>query len=77
MEIKFFALTVDDYMRRFGIDRDEAIETFGHGTQTIIEGHLTDPDTGEQHLTWARYTGPGTLDAVLDDLVYIQQYFNK
>ena len=75
MEFKFFALTVDAYMERMGVDLEEVIQKFGKGTKVIIEGHLTDTQTGEQHKTWARHTGPKTYTTIMEELVQYMQAF--
>lgn len=75
MEFKFFALTVSAYMERMGVDLEEVIEKFGKGTKIIIEGHLTDTQTGEQHKAWARHKGPKTYTAIMEELVQYMQKF--
>ena len=77
MEFKFFALTIDAFMERMGVDLDEVIDRFGKGTKIIIEGHLTDTQTGEQHKAWVRHRGPKTYAAVMEELISYMQAFSK
>lgn len=73
MEFKFFALTREAYMERMGIDLSEFVSMFGKCTKTIIEGHLTDVITGEQHKTWAGYQGVKTFAKIMDELITYMQ----
>ena len=68
MEYKFFIMSVEAYMERMGVDRAEVIEKFGKLTRLIVEAHLTDITTGEQHKTWARYEGSKTYGKLMEEL---------
>ena len=68
MEYKFFIMSVEAYMERMGVDRTEVIEKFGKLTRLIVEAHLTDVNTGEQHKTWARYEGSKTYEKLMEEL---------
>ena len=75
MEYQFFVLTLDAYMERMGVDLEEVVEKFGKRTKFIVEAHLTDINTGEQHKAWARYQGAKTFGKLLEELVmYLQAY---
>ena len=77
MEYKFFILTLDSYMERMGVDMEEVIEKFGKQAKLIVEAHLTDINTGEQHKAWARYNGAKTFGKLMEELVvYMQASYN-
>lgn len=73
MEYKFFILTLDEYMNRTGVDMEELLEMFGKRTKLIVEAHLTDIYTGEQHRSFARYEGAKTFGKLMEELaIYMQ-----